>query len=160
MIGKEHARPLVERTAVIEKFSGKGGWTYISIPEANSKPGEPFGWLRVNGWINDYFFEQGLLQSMGNGMLFLPIKASIRKLLKKGVGDEVYIVLYEAGFITTEIPEELKLCLLDVPLAHERFKVLSETEKRQKIAWIYSVKKEETKIERIIKLIDQLLLKK
>ncbi|MDR3008416.1 MAG: YdeI/OmpD-associated family protein [Sphingobacterium sp.] len=160
MIGKEHTRPLVERTAVIEKFSGKGGWTYISIPEASSKLGEPFGWLRVNGRINDYFFEQGLLQSMGNGMLFLPIKASIRKLLKKGVGDEVYIVLHEADDMTTEIPEELKLCLLDVPLAYERFKVLSETEKRQKIAWIYSVKKEETKIERIIKLIDQLLLKR
>jgi len=48
---------IVNKKCVLEKFSGKGGWTYIPLPKHK-------------------------LLSMGNNKLFLPIKVEIRKTIK------------------------------------------------------------------------------
>ena len=52
-----------------------------------------------------------------------------------------------------EIPEELELCLLDEPVACNTFLSYTNGEQKAFIEWIYSAKKEETKIERITKTI-------
>jgi len=92
---------------------------------------------------------------MGNGKLFLPVKAEIRKKIKKEEGDKVHIILYPDNE-PLEVPEEMLLCLQDEPSALKFFNSLSESEHKYYIQWIYSAKKEETKVERLAKTIDRL----
>jgi len=93
---------------------------------------------------------------MGNGNLFLPVKAEIRKKIKKEEGDFVHVVLYPDSS-HLEVPEELLLCLQDEPTALKFFQSLSESEQNYYIQWIYSAKKEETKVKRVAQTINRLM---
>src|SRR5690606_10197849 len=117
-----------------------------------------FGWVRVRGSIDHYEIKNYNLMPMGNGQLFLPLKAEIRKYLGKQEGDYVKIVLF-ADDNPTEIPTEFELCLRDVPLAYELFLTYTDGEKKAYINWIYSAKTEETKISRIASTINKIARK-
>lgn len=93
---------------------------------------------------------------MGNGQLFLPVKSDIRKKIKKEEGDKVHVILYPDNE-PLEVPEEMLLCLQDEPAAFKFFNSLSESEQKFYIQWIYSAKKDETKVDRLAKTIDRLL---
>ncbi len=93
---------------------------------------------------------------MGDGRLFLPVKAEIRKKIKKKEGDLVHIILYPDND-PLEVPEELMICMQDEPQALEFFNSLSESERKFYIQWIDSAKREETKIDRLAKTINRLL---
>lgn len=121
--------PLVDKIDVLEKFQGKGSWTFVQIPEIAPGKNTPFGWVRVCGTIEGYKIKNYNLQSMGNGTLFLPVKSIIRNKIKKQEGDFVHIVLFEDNTVT-ETPEELKLCLIDVPNVYDKFLSYSDGEKR------------------------------
>ena len=144
----ERKKPLVNKNYLLEKYPGKGGWTYAAIPEVLQDKSKPFGWVKVKGSIDTFEFKNYRLMPMGNGKLFLPVKAEIRKKIKKKEGDSVRIILF-ADEDSLEIPDELLVCLNDDPLAHKTFTSLPEGEQKAYINWIYSAKKEETKIERI-----------
>jgi len=148
--------PLVNKLYLLEKFEGKGGWTFARIPEILQNKNSPFGWVRVWGTIDDFKIKGYNLQPMGNGNLFLPVKAEIRKKISKKAGDFVRIILYR-DITTVEIPEELVLCLSDDPNAYEKFKQLAEAEQKIFIDWIYSAKKVETKVRRITTTINKVL---
>lgn len=90
------------------------------------------------------------------GILFLPVKASIRKEIKKQAGDYVHIILFEDSD-KMGIPEEFYLCLKDEPQAYKNFKNLEENEQKKYLDWIYSVKKDDTKVERMAKIINELV---
>jgi hypothetical protein len=72
-------QPVVDRICVLQKFPGKGGWTYAEIPELLQNKNTAFGWVTVKGSIDSFEINQYKLMPMGNGKLFLPVKASIRK---------------------------------------------------------------------------------
>jgi uncharacterized protein YdeI (YjbR/CyaY-like superfamily) len=55
------------------------------------------------------------------------------------------------------VPEELLLCLQDEPQALKFFNSLSEGERKYYIKWIFSAKKEETKIDRLAKAVNRLM---
>ena len=93
---------------------------------------------------------------MGNGKLFLPVKADIRKKIKKQEGDFVHVILYPDNE-PLEIPEEMLLCLRDEPRAQKFFHSLSASEQKFYIQWVYSARKEETKVNRLAKTINKLL---
>ncbi|HOZ50551.1 MAG TPA: YdeI/OmpD-associated family protein [Chitinophagaceae bacterium] len=155
MFAEGMEKALVHKEYPLEKFPGKGGWTYARIPEIAQDKKSPFGWVKVRGWIDNYEIKNYKLMPMGNGKLFLPIKASIRKKIGKQAGDKVEITLYPDNSPIV-IPNELKLCLVDIPNAYEQFCNLSEGEKKTAIDWIYSAKKDETKTDRILTLIERL----
>jgi uncharacterized protein YdeI (YjbR/CyaY-like superfamily) len=92
---------------------------------------------------------------MGNGMLFLPVKANIRKKIGKQSGDWVHVVLYH-DHDPLAIPEELSVCLSDNPLANQNFMNCTVAEQKAFIDWIYSAKTIETKVERIVKTLERL----
>lgn len=149
-------KPLAEGTFVLEKFPGKGGWTYAALP-ANVQPGKgPFGWLVVHGTIDALAFEHYKLMPMGNGRLFLPVKAAWRKALRKKAGDWVRVVLY-ADERPTSVPEDFLVCLADEPAALLRFEALPETRKQAIINDIYITKNQDLQVERMAKAIVQLL---
>lgn len=47
-------KPLVDKEYKLEKFPGKGGWTYARIPEVMQDKYKRFGWVRVRGTIDGY----------------------------------------------------------------------------------------------------------
>lgn len=148
-------KPLVEGTFVLEKFPGKGGWTYAALP-ADLQPGKgPFGWLVVRGKIDEMAFDHYKLMPMGNGRLFLPVKAAWRKQLRKKAGDEVNILLY-ADERPTEVPADFLLCLADEPTALRHFQALPESRKQYLVDAIYHLKSEDLRIAQMAKVISQL----
>ncbi len=151
-------KSLVDNDYLLEKYPGKGGWTYAQIPEIPPDKHAYFGWVRVWGTIDDFEIKHYHLMPMGNGKLFLPVKAEIRKKIKKQAGDYVRVRLF-ADNLPTEIPEELKLCLLEEPNAYETFLTYTDREQKAFIDRIYSAKTDHTKIERIVNLLDQLAIR-
>ena len=146
------AKPLVDAQYLLQKFPGKGGWTYAVIPEIKQDRKTSFGWVKVKGSIDGYPLKQHKLMPMGDHRLFLPVKAAIRKKIKKEAGDYVHVILdLDKSFL--EIPEEILLCFEDEP-AHvlESFKSLTEGEQKTYLDWIYAAKKMETRANRIMKM--------
>jgi len=150
-------KPLVEKDYLLKKFNGKGGWTFIELPEIKSDRKRYFGWVKVSGFIDDYELQNYPLQSMGNGNLFLPVKAEIRKQINKQAGDMVKVTLFSDIDTDTNITEELKACLEEVPEANEKFNMLSTSKQKAYIDWVSTAKNDETKVQRIISTIDQIL---
>ena len=148
-------KPLVNKKYRLEKFDGKGGWTFARIPEILQDKHAHFGWVKVRGTIDGFEIRKYHLMPMGNGMLFLPVKAEIRKKIKKDVGDLVRVILFPDNE-PLEVPEEMLLCLRDEPKALKFFNSLSESERKFYIEWVYSAKREETKTDRMAKTINRL----
>lgn len=151
----ETGKPLVDNDYQLQKFDCKGGWTFIELPEI-PMPKTSFGMLKVKGKIDDYELSNYNLMPLGNGHLFLPVKATVRKNIKKEAPDTVHVTLYEdrAPLI---IPEELLLCMKDEPGATENFDKYAEGQKRAFVNWINSAKTEQTRIDRIAKTITMVL---
>lgn len=146
-------KPLVDKEYLLQKFPGKGGWTYAEIPEVPQDRHAPFGWVKVKGSLDRYTFSNYRLQPMGNGQLFLPVRAEVRKKIGKQAGDFVHVVLY-LDHDPVAIPGELLECLAEHPLAHGNFLRATEGEQKTFIDWIYSAKTEKTKVERIVRALE------
>lgn len=146
---------LVKGEFILKKMQMKGGWTYAEMPGIKPKSDKAFGFIRVKGQIDKEMINAYHLMPMGNGNLFLPVKAAIRKRIKKEEGDTVYVELYLDNQ-HLEVPYELKQCLeLDEELKH-RFYALDADERDKMIKWIYEVKSSEAQEKRILLLIKKL----
>ena len=146
--------PLVDKDYLLEKFPGKGGWTFAAVPEILQDKHAHFGWVRVKGSIDGIPFDKYHLMPMGNGQLFLPVKAAIRKKIKKEAGDYVRVILF-ADNEKPVIPDYLIECLKNEPNAYKYFQNLSDEEQIAIIKYIESVKLQSTKADRIAKLINE-----
>jgi len=147
--------PLIDKSYLLEKFPGKGGWTYALIPEIPMQKRFPFGWMKVRGKIDDFQLDNYKLMPFGNGQLFLPVNGKIRKAIKKEAGDQVHIILFEDDR-PQGVPDEILDCLKDAPKAFDRFFELPDWEQKLYVESIVDAKKQETKIERIVKMIEKL----
>ena len=147
--------PLIKGSFLMKKMEGKGAWTYVLLPLSIPKTGLPFGWVIVKGRIDNVAVHQIKLWPTKEGELFLPIKASIRKKIKKEAGDRVNIELY-ADSSPVKVPNEFLLCLEDFPLAKQHFIAMSETSKKQYVDYIYGTKNLETRARRMTVSIEKL----
>jgi hypothetical protein len=152
-------KPLVDKKYMLEKYPGKGGWTYATIREVRPDKKAPFGWVKVKGSIDGFKISKYHLMPTGNGKLFLPVKSEIRKKIKKQAGDYVHVILYPDNE-PLEIPEELLLCLQVEPEALQFFHSLSESEQLNYLKWIYAAKTDQTKVDRIAKTLNRLTKKR
>ncbi|MCK6600853.1 MAG: YdeI/OmpD-associated family protein [Bacteroidetes bacterium] len=150
---------LIDKSCLLEKFPGKGGWTYAALPDIGIGRSTPFGWIKVKGTIDGIEIRQYHLMPMGNGNLFLPVKTEIRKKINKQAGDWVHVCL-QADTDPAEIPEEFTECLMMEPDAFRYFSSLTESEKHQYVRWVYSAKTEETRADRIAEVIGRLIKNK
>jgi uncharacterized protein YdeI (YjbR/CyaY-like superfamily) len=109
----------------------------------------------VKGSIDDFQIKQYKLMPMGNQRLFLPVKAAIRKKIRKEAGDTVRIILY-SDESQIEIPPEILDCFKVEPKKiYENFLTLSEGNQKAYLDWIYEAKTVETKTKRIISMMDK-----
>lgn len=139
----------------LEKIPEKGGWTYVALDGIPADEKRAFGMVRVKGSIDGFEIHDYNLMPMASGQLFLPVKAEIRKKIKKQAGDYIKVILYRDDSLL-HVPEELLLCLEDAPEALTFFNSLADNEKRNYITWIFSAKRDETKANRMIKSIYKL----
>ena len=144
-------KALVNKKVLLEKFPGKGGWTFARLPGVKKDPHSHFGWIKVKGLIDDFEIRQYHLMSMGNGDLFLPVRAEIRKKIRKDVGDNVKVVLYRDDD-EIYLPEEFQACLDLDPAAKKSFSKLQTEEQREIIKYIYLLKNEQNRADRIAEL--------
>ncbi len=160
---------LVSKEYKLQKFEGKGGWTYALIPEIAPNKKNPFGWVTVSGFIDDFELKHyklmphsasvakkaTLAKEASNGLLFMPVKASTRKIIKKQAGDTVHIKL-KIDTSPIKIPAEIMECFKNEPSSiYTTFLDFTLGEQKAYIDWIYEAKKEETKVERIVKMMEK-----
>ena len=143
--------PLVDKEYALFQLGGKGGWTFVEIPEI-PLPKTPFGMMKVKGRIDCHEFSGVSLMPIGNGRIGLAVKAAVRKKIKKEAPDRVHITLFEDK-TPLIIPEELLLCMEDEPGVPEKFQTYSEGQKKAFTDWINSAKTEQARIDRIARTI-------
>lgn len=149
--------PLTDKEYELQRFPGKGGWTYAAFPDIPKSKDAAFGLVKVKGTIDDYEIKGvTLMPGLGSGVLILPIRAEIRKKIGKEEGDNVHIILYKDNdpFI---IRVDFKQRLLEHDRAFEAFVKYKQWEQKMCINWIYAAKRPETVEERIKKTIGRIL---
>ena len=59
-------KPLINKKYILERFDGKGGWTFARIPEIPQDKHAHFGWVKVRGTIDgkEYIYAFGLATGM------------------------------------------------------------------------------------------------
>jgi hypothetical protein len=85
---------LLQKKIVLKKFSGKGGWTYATIPNVVGKSKYPFGWVMVDAVFDGFEVKDVKIMAMKTGELFLPVRAMIRSKIGKEAGDKVEVKIY------------------------------------------------------------------
>jgi hypothetical protein len=80
-------------TAKLRKSSRPGGWIYLVWPESVKFFGTR-GLVKIKGTIDGHPFRASFM-AMGNGKHMLPVKAEVRKVIGKSVGDTVTVRLKE-----------------------------------------------------------------
>ncbi|WP_187263453.1 YdeI/OmpD-associated family protein [Pontibacter beigongshangensis] len=150
---------LVDKAYQLEKFPGKGGWTYVAIPEVSKNEHAYFGIVKVSGSIDSFELKDVSLLPMGSGRMFLPVKAEIRKKIGKQEGDWVQLRLFAENSLHN-VREELLLCLQDEPTAFQSFLSCTEAEQQALVEWIFAAKTDDMKVARIVQTIDKLLYSK
>lgn len=149
---------IVDADFLLEKFKGKGGWTYAELPSLAAYKNGRFGFVEVFGKIDDYDLPNYKLLPMGGGKFFLPLRAEIRKQIKKEAGDKVRIQL----FATT--PARPKFCIEDVidcfnyeaPFIYQNFLAQAESEQKSQLDFIAQGSSDETRVKRIVAMMERL----
>ena len=144
---------LIDKEYLLSKFDGKGGWTYTRIPEIKQNPKNNFGWVMVNGFIDNHEVVRHKLMPMGDGSLFLSLNAKLRKILKKESGDSVRVRFYIEEtllVLTAEIIscfENEQSCVLD------NYNKLESKKQQSWLDYIYKSYSEQIKADRIVEMI-------
>lgn len=154
---------MLQVSATIEKFAEKGektGWTYVHIPQQWAdylKPGMKKS-FRVKGKIDELSVEHLALIPMGEGDFIIPLKADLRKRLRKQKGATLQLLL-EVDERPLPLSADFLACLEDEPAALDYFQSLPASHQRYYSKWIEDAKSEVTKSNRIAKAIKGLQAK-
>lgn len=155
---------MIYHKAEIEKFDAMGektGWSYVFIPQAIAqqiKPDEKKS-FRVKGRIDQVEVGGVALLPMGEGDFIIPLKADLRKKLKKEEGATVELQLVFDADFKIEMPDDLEICLADEEHLMQQFLSMPKSHQNYFINWLNSAKTEATRTKRIIMIVDAMAKK-
>lgn len=144
--------------AEIERFSRMGektGWTFVHIPQAIAnqiKPGCRKS-FRVKGKLDELEVQGLAFTPMGEGNFILPLKASLRKQLKKEEGAILNLDLQEDKDFKIDLPEDLEICLSEQRQYLDNFLKMPKSHQNYYINWLNSAKTEPTRTKRLVKIV-------
>lgn len=144
--------PLCDAEVTLERFPGKGGWTYAVLPASVKIKASSFNMVRVSGQIDDLQLENVALMALGKGRLFIPVKAAIRQKLGKQSGDTVRLVLHLPDTAPAPLSitaEELRACLADVPHALTTYERLEPEQQAAWVSWVATAPSDEQIVARV-----------
>jgi uncharacterized protein YdeI (YjbR/CyaY-like superfamily) len=94
---------------------------------------------------------------MGTTCHWAGVNKEVRKAIGKNPGDKVHVIIEEdLDERTVEIPSDLKDLLRQHPEAKEKFEKFSYSHKKEWTAWLNDAKKSETRMKRLLKIIEKL----
>jgi hypothetical protein len=154
---------MVSFTALIEKFGQKGektGWTYVLIPfdkaeELNKGVKKSY---RVKGKIDATPVKQLALIPMGGGDFIIPLKADLRKKIKKQRGESVKLAL-ELDVSEFKMNADFLDCLKEDKTSEKFFHSLAPSHQKYYSKWIEEAKTIETKSKRIAQAMEGFKMK-
>ncbi|MCC8424253.1 YdeI/OmpD-associated family protein [Mucilaginibacter sp. UR6-11] len=155
---------MIEYKTTILQFGEQGektGWRYIEIPAdlaQKLKPGNKKA-FRVRGMLDSFPIQGFALLPMGEGRFIMPIKAEIRKSIRKEVGAMLTVKLEEHKDFKVAVPADLQECFEFDPEALTQFEGLAMSHRNYFIKWIESAKTDETRAKRIVNTINAMLRK-
>jgi hypothetical protein len=155
---------MVEFEAIILQFAEKGektGWSYIEIPAdlaQQMKPGNKKS-FRVKGMLDGLAISGMATIPMGEGDFIIPLKADIRKALRKNAGAMLHIKLELHEDFKIDIPADLQECFDFEPEAWGFFNSLPGSHRNYFIKWINDAKTAETRAKRIVNTTNAMLRK-
>lgn len=140
-------------SAVIQNAGGGGA--FVEVPfdvEAAFGSKKP----KVKAMIEGVPY-RGILTRMGTAHHILIILKEIRAQIGKSFGDEVRVTIEpDTEPRVIEVPAELKKAFKTQKEAKAFFDKLSYTHQREYVMWINEAKREETRLNRIVKAIEML----
>ena len=149
---------------IILQFGEQGektGWRYVHIDAemANELKLNNKKSFRVKGMLDALPINGIALMPMGDGSFILPLKADIRRALRKDAGAALTVSIEEDLDYKVEIPNDLQECFDFEPEALNYFNSLPKSHRDYFIKWINSAKTNETRAKRIVNTINALLNK-
>ena len=148
---------MIRFTTKILQFGEMGektGWSYIRIPAALAEklmPGVRKS-FRVKGRLDEHAIEKVALLPMGEGDFIMPLKANVRKTLRKQKGDSLRVEL-EVDKAVIKPPKDLMECLADEPEALAYFKTLPKSHQNYFGNWVREAKTEGTRTKRLASVV-------
>lgn len=155
---------MVQFNTIILQFGSQGektGWTYIEIPPDIAQQIKPDNKksFRVKGMLDGVAINGRALLPMGEGGFILPLKADIRKGIRKEAGAMLQVQMEEDKDFKIEIPEDLQDCFDFEPEAFDYFNTLPKSHRNYFIKWITDAKTAETRNKRIVNTVNAMLRK-
>ena len=144
---------MVHFSTEILKFDKQGektGWSYIKVSAEIAQQLKPENkrYFRVKGKLDEYSIKMTALIPMGEGEFIIPLKAAIRKAIKKQKGAILAVQIEVDNSLLSSSPDLLE-CLNDEPKAREYFNKLPGSHRNYYTNWIESAKTDSTKAKRI-----------
>jgi hypothetical protein len=155
---------MIQFETIILQFGEMGektGWRYVEIPAdlaQQLKPGNKKA-FRVRGKVDHYELSGFALMPMGDGKFIMPLKAELRKTIRKESGAMVVLQLEEHKDFKVEVPADLQDCFNFDPEAEAQFNNLAMSHRNYFIKWIESAKTAETRAKRIVNTVNAMLRK-
>ncbi|MXV50037.1 DUF1905 domain-containing protein [Pedobacter sp. HMF7647] len=152
---------MIQYQTIINQFNEQGektGWSYIDVPADIAEQlcsGRKTS-FRVKGKIDHLLIKQVSLLPMGEGNFIIPLKADIRKALRKERGATVSLE-FELDESVLEIDADLIACLEEEPVAFEKFNKMPRSHQHYYSKWILTAKTEATKAKRIAMTLNAML---
>ena len=155
---------MIEFNTIILQFDEQGektGWSYIEVSAdlacillPNNKKS-----FRVKGMLDGFSFAGLALIPMGEGNFILPLKAEIRKAIRKNAGAMVQVKMEFDKDFKINIPDDLQECFDFEPEAFNFFNSLPKSHRNYFIKWITDAKTIETRAKRIVNTVNAMLRK-
>jgi hypothetical protein len=143
-------------SATIEQHSGIDA-AFIKFPFDVEKHFGSKGQIKVKALFDENVLYRGSLVKMGYDCHLLGITKEIRKRLNKSFGDSIQVEIEKDEDIREVIvPVDVSILLNKDSKAKAFYEKLSYTDKKEYIRWIDSAKKEETRLARIERFLNNM----